>query len=228
MVAQTPAIVLKSFPYGETSLIARCFTRDYGKISLLARGARRNKSPLTASFQPGNYLELVLSIKETRELQILNKATFIETWNSFSDDLKKMGYALSVIELVDRSITDRDVHEDLFDTLVDTLRTIQNQNERLNLVFWQFQLRLLTFLGFRPDLKQREIHGVRLPDPKGGPNSLKILELMAGSIQDVPGNLHPTAKDRKTIQDYLSACFRVHVEGFTELKSFKVLRELLA
>jgi len=51
---------------------------------------------------------------------------------------------------------------------------------------------------------------------------------MAGSIQDVPGNLHPTAKDRKTIQDYLSACFRVHVEGFTELKSFKVLRELLA
>ena len=40
MIAQTPAIVLKSFPYGETSIIARCFSKNYGKISLIVKGAR--------------------------------------------------------------------------------------------------------------------------------------------------------------------------------------------
>ena len=44
MIAQTPAIVLKSFPYGETSIIARCFSRNYGKISLIVKGARTKKN----------------------------------------------------------------------------------------------------------------------------------------------------------------------------------------
>ena len=44
MIAQTPAIVLKSFPYGETSIIARCFSKNYGKISLIVKGARTKKN----------------------------------------------------------------------------------------------------------------------------------------------------------------------------------------
>lgn len=228
MVIQTPAIVLKSFPYGETSLVARCFTREAGKVSLLARGARRKKSALVASFQPGNYLELIFSMKETRELQLLTKAAFLETWIGFSDSLKKMTYALAVVELIDRSVTDRDAHQELFDFLVDTLRAIHRQPQQLNLVFWQFQLQLLTYLGFRPDLDQREIHGTILPDPGAGPQSRKILEAMSGSVRDMEYSFHPTPADRKAIQDYLTACFRLHVEGFTKLKSFKVLKEILA
>ena len=44
MIINTPAIVLKSFPYGDTSLIARCFSKDNGKISLIIKGARSKKS----------------------------------------------------------------------------------------------------------------------------------------------------------------------------------------
>jgi len=181
-----------------------------------------------ASFQPGNYLELIFSVKESRELQLLTKAAFLETWSRFTQDLKKIGYVLAIVELVDRSITDRDTHEALFDTMVETLRTIHDQDQRLNFVFWQFQLRLLTYLGFRPDLAQREIHGTVLPDPDAGPNSRAILELMTGALQEVPDEIYPTPADRKAIQDYLTACYRVHVEGFTELKSFKVFKELLS
>jgi len=199
-----------------------------GKVSLLARGARRKKSSLVASFQPGNYLELIFSMKETRELQLLTKASFLEIWMGFSDSLKKMAYALAVVELVDRSVSERDTHEDLFDFLVDTLRTIHRQSDRLNLVFWQFQLQLLTYLGFRPDLDQREIHGILLPDPNAGPQSQKMLEMMSGSLQNVEFPFRPTPADRKAIQDYLTACFRLHVEGFTDLKSFKVLKGILA
>jgi DNA repair protein RecO (recombination protein O) len=44
MFIQTPAIVLKSFPYSDTSIIARCFTLEKGKISFIIKGARSKKS----------------------------------------------------------------------------------------------------------------------------------------------------------------------------------------
>ena len=50
MIAQTPAIVLKSFPYRETSIIARCFSKNYGKISLIVKGARTKKKSKASFF----------------------------------------------------------------------------------------------------------------------------------------------------------------------------------
>ena len=43
MIINTDAIVLKTFPYGETSLISRCFTKDKGKISFIIKGAKSKK-----------------------------------------------------------------------------------------------------------------------------------------------------------------------------------------
>ena len=59
MIAQTPAIVLKSFPYGETSIIARCFSRNYGKISLIVKGARTKKKSRASFFEPLSHIDLV-------------------------------------------------------------------------------------------------------------------------------------------------------------------------
>ena len=43
MIINTDAIVLKTFSYGETSLISRCFTKDKGKISFIIKGAKSKK-----------------------------------------------------------------------------------------------------------------------------------------------------------------------------------------
>jgi DNA repair protein RecO (recombination protein O) len=102
MIINTSAIVLKSFPYGETSIIARCYTRDYGKVSVIVKGARRKKSPMAAYFQSMNYLDIVYYYRETRSLQSVSKATFVEIWSHLNQDLKKIAYGLSVIELTDK------------------------------------------------------------------------------------------------------------------------------
>ena len=47
MIVHTSAIVLKSFPYGDTSLIAQCFSKDKGKIGVIIKGARTKKKPKT-------------------------------------------------------------------------------------------------------------------------------------------------------------------------------------
>ena len=117
MIIQSQAIVLKSFSYSETSIIARCFTREMGKISVIIRGAKRKNSPNAAYFQPANYLDLVFYYKQTREIQTISKASFVRTWPSLRNDLKKMTYTLSVIELTDKTIIDHDPHAELFDEL---------------------------------------------------------------------------------------------------------------
>lgn len=227
MIVQTPAVVLKSFPYGDTSLVVRCFTRDMGKVSLIARGARSKKSPLGAYLQPMSYLELVFYHKTTRELQTISKVSFLGSWPAILDDLKKISYGLAVVELTDKTQRDHDAHQDLFDLLVEVLTTINQRQERLNLVFWYFQVRLLSSLGFRPNLYDRELIGFTLPDPAAGPNSRLLIEaLLEHDLASLP-DLPVTARDRKAIAEYLNAQMRYHFENITELQSLKVLKQIL-
>ena len=86
MIIQTPAIVLKSFPYGDTSIIARCFSKQQGKISLIIKGARSKKSQKGIHFQPLNYVELISNIKVKR---IFHKANRVGDHIWYISDTKK-------------------------------------------------------------------------------------------------------------------------------------------
>ena len=76
MIVKTPAIVLKRFPYGETSIIVRCFTREEGKVSIIIKGAKRKKNHYASFFQPINYLDLVYYYKPNRDIQTFSKVSF--------------------------------------------------------------------------------------------------------------------------------------------------------
>jgi DNA repair protein RecO (recombination protein O) len=72
VIINTPAIVLKSFPYGETSLITRCFTKEKGKVSFIVRGARSKKSSKFSHFQPMSYIDIIYNHKPKNELQTIS------------------------------------------------------------------------------------------------------------------------------------------------------------
>lgn len=234
MIVQTPTIILKRFPYSDTSIIAHGFTRDYGKISIMVRGAQRKKSPRSAYFQPANYLETLFYYKPNRDMHTLSKVSFIKNWIRFQDNLKPLSYALATVELVDKTITDHDPHEELFDELVATLSFFHDGEKHFNLCFWYFELRLLKLLGFQPHLPEREFPGMVLPDPNGGPNSRIILEYLihaniydASFLDDLSDQV-VTAKDRHVIGNYISANLEYHFDTCRNMKSLNVLRQLLA
>ena len=234
MIVQTPTIILKRFPYSDTSIIAHGFTRDYGKISIMVRGAQRKKSPRSAYFQPANYLETLFYYKPNRDMHTLSKVSFIKNWIRFQDNLKPLSYALATVELVDKTVTDHDPHEELFDELVATLSFFHDGEKHFNLCFWYFELRLLNLLGFQPHLPEREFPGMVLPDPNGGPNSRIILEYLIhaniydASFLDDLSNQVVTAKDRQVIGNYISANLEYHFDTCRNMKSLNVLRQLLA
>lgn len=227
MILSSSAIVLKRFPYSETSIIARCFTRELGKMGFIIHGAYRKKSPLAGYFQPMNYLDLVFYNKQTRELQTVSKVAFKKPWPGMTDDLKKIAYGLALVELTDRCLSDLDAHHNLFDALVNALEKVAAGGKHMNLVFWRYQYYLLTFLGFRPDFTQQEVDLVPLPDPFSGPNSKAIFESFQRGNSGLENGLSITAADRKAVSEYLNTHLQAHFEGTQNLKSLRILKEML-
>ena len=228
MIKNSIAIVLKRFPYSETSLIARCFVKDLGKVSFIVHGAHRKKSPMGAYFQPTNCLNLVYYFKENRDLQTISKASFNYSWSNIPKDLKKISYAMAMIELTDKCLTDNDSHNNLYGELFSSLKGVENSNNQLNLIYWHYQYSLLTFLGFRPDFQQSELDFIPLPNPYEGPNSKDVFNYFEKGKQIIDKNFNITAKDRRVISNYLNACLGIHFEGVKNLKSLKILREILS
>ena len=228
MIKNSIAIVLKRFPYSDTSLIARCFVKDLGKVSFIVHGAHRKKSPMGAYFQPANCLNLVYYFKENRDLQTISKASFDYSWSNIPKDLKKISYAMAMIELTDKCLTDNDSHNNLYSELFSSLKGVENSNSQLNLIYWHYQYSLLTFLGFKPDFQQSELDFIPLPNPFEGPNSKDIFNYFEKGKQITDKKFEITAKDRRVISNYLNACLGIHFEGVKNLKSLKILREILS
>jgi DNA repair protein RecO (recombination protein O) len=227
MIINTPAVVLKSFPYGETSIIVRCYTKEQGKVSLIVKGARRKKSPLAAYFQPMNYLDLVYYYKQTRSLHAVSKASFIQIWSDLNQNLKKIAHALAILELTEKTNTDNDPHPELFNELISVLQSLDSSELRLNLVFWYYQIKLFTIMGFRPDFTNLEHGNIKLPDPFSGPNSENILNDLANNKLDSISNTTAKSKDRQAISNYLNTFMRYHFDDIENLKSLSVLKQIL-
>ena len=234
MIVETPAIVLKKIQYGDTSVIANCFTREYGKVGIMVRGAQRKKSPRNSYFQPTSFIDIIFYHKPNRDLHTLSKVSFRRNWIRFQDDLKRISYALATVELVEKTITDEDAHEELFDELINTLQFFHDEESHFNLCFWYFELQLLRLLGFQPHLEEREFPGFVLPDPYGGPNSKTILELLMSSNISDPlfrkqlAEQVVTSKDRHVIGNYITSSLEYHFETYRNMKSLKILKQLLS
>jgi len=136
------AFVLHTYPYRETSLIVEVFSRDFGRIALLARGARRPRSALRGlllAFQP---LELAWAGKG--EVQTLMKAE----WQGGQPLLagKALFCAYYLNELLMRLLPREDAHERLFSVYAETLRRFADMPRESDLR--RFERAFLQELGY--------------------------------------------------------------------------------
>ena len=138
-----PAFVLHSYPYRETSLIIEAFTRNWGRIALVARGARRPRSALRGvllAFQP-----LLLSWGGKAELRTLHKAE----WQGGLPQLQGRGLLCGFYlnELMLKLLAREDAHEALYETYHVTLAALSNGGEHAT-TLRSFEQRLLKEAGY--------------------------------------------------------------------------------
>lgn len=137
-----PAYVLHTYPFRETSLIVQAFSRDFGRVSLLARGARRPRSAirgLLLGFQP-----LEVSWAGKGEVLTLMKAEWQGGQPLLSGQALFCGYYLN--ELLLHLLPREDAHESLFAVYADTLRRFAEGVKEADLR--RFEKSLLQELGY--------------------------------------------------------------------------------
>lgn len=148
------AFVLHLYPYSETSLIVDVFSRDYGRLALLARGARRPRSALRGllmAFQP-----LELGWFGAGEVKTLAKAEWIGGMPLLSGRCLLLGYYLN--ELLVRMLPREDPHGALFDAYSAALHALAHGGEDAP-ELRRFEKTLLKELGYGLTLDREAVTG---------------------------------------------------------------------
>ena len=143
-----PAFLLSSTAWRESSLKIDIFSQNYGRMSLIARSARRSQSDLRGVLVP--FVPLSLSWYGSNELLTLHKAEWIGGWRQPVG--KNLLSAMYVNELVLKFTALSDPHPEIYDLLARTMKTL-SANDSIQAALRLFEWQLLTACGFAPDLK---------------------------------------------------------------------------
>ncbi len=229
MIINTSAIVLKTFPYGETSLISRCFTKEKGKISVIIKGAQSKKNLIAPYFQPLSYIQIIYNEKEKSDLQIVSKVHFIKIWLNITQSLKKMTLLQSILEITDFSLEFNDPHSRLFESLIEVIDSYESDNINSNLAFWIYESIVLSEMGFGIDLDNDgfELSGYNLLNLKEKERCRYILQNLINKTFEKISFEKINVKEKNLISNYLYNQLCYHIEGFDRLKSFKIAKKIL-
>ncbi len=160
MILRTEAIVLRKLDYGETSQIVTLFTREKGKLAVMARGARRAKSAFGSSLQPLSYTQVVFYYKPTRSLQTLSESAHAEPLLGIGRSMTKIALGLRIVELTEALTQEEDPQPRLFNLLLEVLRRLSRADTRVENLLPYFQLRLAGLLGLRPSVTREAVENV--------------------------------------------------------------------
>ncbi len=151
-IVKTEAVVLKRMDYLESSRIVTMFTRDQGKVAVIAKGARSKNNRFGSSLEPGVITHVVYYTKPNRELQTLTHAETVERFRQLSASMARLTGALHLLDLAHAVTTAGDHHPEFYDLLRGALRAVDRREEGLPAVLLGYRLKLARISGFAPQL----------------------------------------------------------------------------
>ena len=103
MLISTNAIVLKTIPYGDSSIISRLFSEDQGKITIIAKGAWRPMKTAGPLLEPMNHIHLQYYHKNSRDIQILKDVELIRQFCILRSEFNRIILGQGIVESLDKS-----------------------------------------------------------------------------------------------------------------------------
>lgn len=143
--------VLKSLNYGESDLIITFYSREFGKIKGIAKGAKRSKKRFANVFEPFSLTDIIFSRKTRDTLVFIESCDIVEHYAAIRQNLEKTLTASYFIDLADSFSPEGKTNENLFILLEDFLSLLTRENASDAAVRF-FEMRLLKIAGFEPAL----------------------------------------------------------------------------
>lgn len=152
---KTKGIIISSTNYDDSDKILTVLTPDLGKISCVAKGAKRSTSRLLGSTQVFSYSELVLF--RGAQLYHINSSEIIESFFYLNNNLKKLSYAMYLLNFAKEVTYENQTYNRFLKLLLNTLHLICNTDRNEELLIAIFELRALCVLGYCPNVRNCSI-----------------------------------------------------------------------
>jgi DNA repair protein RecO (recombination protein O) len=146
------ALVLRVVEFSETSYVVTLFTREFGKVRGLAKGARRLKGPFESALDLLSLCRIVFLRKSSEALDLLTEAKLERRFRAAGRDLSSLYAGYYVGELLNELTDDADPHPELFDAANETLRGLSTGDSTVAGRVLRFELIALRTLGHMPSL----------------------------------------------------------------------------
>ncbi len=152
---KTDAMILKTISLPGSSRFVIAFTKEMGKITLVAKGIRKPKSRFGACLEPFVLSEVIFYYKENRENYYVSHCAIIDPHNDIRQNLEKIQYASMVSALTNQLITAEEKNVTLFNLIFSIFTELnRSTTSELSLLYMAYQLKLMTILGFQPILNR--------------------------------------------------------------------------
>jgi DNA repair protein RecO (recombination protein O) len=151
MYQRTDALVLKSFDLRETDQILTIFSRELGKIPVVAKGVKKPQSTLRGLVQPFCYSQFFIT--RSGEMYLITQGRINEFFGNIREDLDKTLQVIYILELLDKSTVERDPNPPLLDLTLQVLHYM-NDNPASSIYLRFFEVKQLGLVGFAPVLNR--------------------------------------------------------------------------
>jgi DNA repair protein RecO (recombination protein O) len=241
MLEKTRGIVLNQIKYTDSGIVARLYTKKFGRLSCMIRGMRNRKTGKhNILFQPLSILDLEIYYKTSRELQTIKEFSVAFTPYDIYSDIRKSCVAIFLGEILTSALKEESPHEELFDFVEESITYFDNCRQGYANFHLAFLAGLTSFLGFEPGQRHdaEEIYFdmknggfVALPPVHGNysnPGISAILADLFASSYDTVNNIPLSGTRRNEVLEDLVRYYYFHLPGLNRIKSLEVLKEVFS
>jgi len=177
-LVKSESLILRRFRHGDSSLIIHVFTREFGRIPFIAKGARSGGKRPPVPLVPIVSLETIWAPSVKSELQLLREWSLIDSFGEIHKDFEKLAWAQAALEILGRVLTGEEEHKRLFDETLRYFSALGTTSNRYENLLHRFKLRTLSETGYQINLE--------IPDSMKGtgrfvPSEGKIVESSSDS-----------------------------------------------
>jgi DNA repair protein RecO (recombination protein O) len=242
MLTKCKAIVIKTIDYSETSVVLKCYTDQYGVQSYLVNGVRSKKGSIRPShLLPLSLLELEAYHQQNKNLQRIKELKCLPTLRTLHFDMTKSAVGMFIAEVMYKTLREEN-HADapLFAYLYNSIQVLDLETEKISNFPLYFLLQLTRYLGFYPkgeydeesngfDTREGAFHpyDARNPFQLDPPLSLSLSKLLRSGAAEF-NSISITYEHRTSLLEHMLDYYREHITGFIDIKSHKVLAEVLS
>jgi DNA repair protein RecO (recombination protein O) len=238
-IANTKAIVLSSLKYGDSSLIVKCFTLNDGLKSYLIRGVLKSKKGKIkpAYFQPLSQLTIQANHNTKGKLNSIREVQVSTPYNSIYTSIIKQTIVLFLSEMLSNCIQEEEENTALYSYIETSLIWLDTHDKIANFHLL-FLLNLTKFLGFYPDLTNKEASYFNIVEGNFTNTSLEKevvygeelvqFKKLFGTNFDTIETIKFSKRERQQILGVIIRYFELHLDGFRNPKSLGVLETVFS